>query len=80
MLDVLEMLTRDYSEAETRASENRLAFPFFEPWKEELERAFGPVKVTNATNGMREVGDRFEDRCRREGHTPCAYWPNGVAL
>jgi hypothetical protein len=63
----------------TPAEQNRRDFPFVEPWKHELERAFGPVKVTHATNGTREAGERFEDRCQREGHTPCAYWPNGVA-
>ena len=62
----------------TPADQNRRDFPFVEPWKRTLEAAFGQVKVTHATNGTREVGERFEDRCKREGHTPCQYWPNGV--
>jgi hypothetical protein len=62
----------------TPAEQNRRDFPLVEPWTHELERAFGPVKVTHATNGTREVGERFEAKCKREGHTPCEYRPNGV--
>lgn len=58
--------------------ENRRDFDFVVPWKDALEKAFGPVKVQHATNGQREVGERFEDRCTREGHTPCTYLPHGV--
>lgn len=60
------------------AEQNRRDFPFVEPWKAALEAAFGPVKVMHARNGDKEIGERFEDRCRREGHVPCEYWPYGA--
>jgi hypothetical protein len=62
----------------TPAERNRRDFPFVEPWKRTLEAAFGPVKVTYATNGTREVGEKFEAKCQREGWAQCAYRPNGV--
>lgn len=58
--------------------ENRRDFDFVVPWKDALESAFGTVKVTYATNGTRAVGERFEDRCKREGHVPCRYLRDGV--
>jgi len=78
MLDVLEMLTRDHSEAEQRAAENRIAFPFAAEWLDALKAAGMEARVVYATNGTREVGEWFEDRCKREGHTPCRYLPQGV--
>lgn len=78
MLDVLEMLTRDYSEAETRTAQNRRDFPFVAPWLDALKAGGIDAKVVHATNGTREVGERFEDRCKREGWVECEYLRNGV--
>lgn len=51
--------------------QNRADFPFVPEWKACLEAAFGPVKVLHARNGDKEIGERFEARCKREGLVPC---------
>ena len=58
---------------------NRAQFPFIAEWLDVLAAAGIQAKVQHATNGTREVGERFEDRCAREGHVPCTYWPNGAS-
>ena len=58
--------------------QNRRDFPFAAEWLDVLSAAGIPAKVQYATNGTREVGERFEVRCKREGHVPCTYLPNGV--
>lgn len=60
------------------ASQNRRDFPFVPEWKSNLEAAFGTVFVRHARNGDKEVGERFEDRCEREGLTECAIHWRGV--
>lgn len=59
--------------------QNRKDFPFVADWLDVLAAAGMPAKVQHATNGTREVGEQFGDRCKREGHTPCTFRPYGVS-
>lgn len=78
MTDVLEMLTLDYSEAEQRAEQNRIDFPFVAEWLDVLKAAGIDARCTYARNGDKKVGECHEDKCKRDGLVECMYLPYGV--
>ena len=80
MLDVLEMLTRDYSEAEAKAAENRRKFSAGGELKDMFLRGGIDGQIFHAANFETgdEIGTEPDEYCRRFGGVPCTYWPNGA--